>query len=1145
MNVLQSLLGQRLVGFLILVLVIAVILLAGVAFEWAPETRYLLALVVAVAFLGLFVWAQVRAARGASMLESALAPQLGAPAAGARPGDAERIADLKKRFEESLGLLRQSRLGRGAIYRLPWYVIIGPPGSGKTTMLRESGIDFPYMTRGRAEIHGLGGTKNCDWWFADRGVLLDTAGRFVTEFEDRSEWLEFLKLLKRSRKQKPINGAIVAVSLEDVAHKSEAELRKIADDVRDRIGELTQHLQVVFPVSLVFTKCDLLLGFVEFFERLDQKERKQIWGFTFPFERPADFDFAQRFAAEFDLLYDQLGRRRLEQLAGESTRKKKQLVYRLPQQFLAVKDRVCQFVDLLQQQNPYREVSQIRGCYFTSGTQERSVLSEVMERMAADMGIDAQELDIPEGERKCYFVDDVFDKVLFEESDLVRPTDEPKRHLWYVGSLAAMALAALVSIVLVWNNYSAAAAQADHVVSYFEAARRADGEPFVERVRILDNLQRAVDTAAKRELDGLDALEAELKRRLELDLVQPVDAALLAEMRADLEACELPAELAGPEAAALRALPAAVAAFRKRVGEAQQRNAQRLEVLRAMRSGGTTAGAAAEEALRRFDAVAGAELSGDALLRDRARDLFRGVLEARHEFPMPEAPPVEADRRLQERAEVLAAWLGGVNDFATLRSVFGPQDPRDRDLGPAELCSGPPPIAWVAGDGARLSSVFVSATKFQDTSGDGPTVRGADEYLGQAAALRDGIGQAGVGERLSAAAAAAHQRFENGYRRARLDAWGRLLTRVELQSGLATLASIEDGLEPVFRDAAELIADALGSLGVASAPTRSLDALRRALRWPASPELGVRAEELAAFVTAAEAAADQARGRWSTDLRGDNDLVQLMTGFEARIVEQLALRAHSAVRSEIDDAFTQVDQDYTRFAAKFPFADVLDAVDSKAFLAWVGQLQQLARAANVLGAVSIRRVDGEPYRTPVADQEFVDRVAALAGCFQTHAGTPGLDLFFRVDSGVLSYEIKWGGTIIDQDPNPNNPDRSKAMSWQLLGDEPLSIQVRTVQGARSLRDVGGERASWPRLASDAMPASFWNLFRICRMAGKNRVNDPQQNLGAGTTSYDISFKPVGALSLRIRVPADTQQLDVLHDPEAFRLAFPDQLWSRP
>src|SRR5699024_763725 len=109
----------------------------------------------------------------------------------------EELKVLAERFDEAVTLLKQARFEQGAdrspldrfskqyLYQLPWYVFIGAPGSGKTTALINSGLNFPLAEKfGKVALKGVGGTRNCDWWFTDEAVLLDTAGRYTTHESD-------------------------------------------------------------------------------------------------------------------------------------------------------------------------------------------------------------------------------------------------------------------------------------------------------------------------------------------------------------------------------------------------------------------------------------------------------------------------------------------------------------------------------------------------------------------------------------------------------------------------------------------------------------------------------------------------------------------------------------------------------------------------------------------------------------------------------------------------------------------------------------------------------------------------------------------------------------------------------------------------
>ena len=104
-------------------------------------------------------------------------------------------------------------------------ILLGPPGAGKSTALKNSGLQFPYLSSRGGGVRGVGGTRNCDWWLTNEAVVLDTAGRWSTQEEDHDEWLAFLGLLKKHRPRKPLNGLITAISIGDVVKSSLDQLQ--------------------------------------------------------------------------------------------------------------------------------------------------------------------------------------------------------------------------------------------------------------------------------------------------------------------------------------------------------------------------------------------------------------------------------------------------------------------------------------------------------------------------------------------------------------------------------------------------------------------------------------------------------------------------------------------------------------------------------------------------------------------------------------------------------------------------------------------------------------------------------------------------------------------------------------------------------
>ncbi len=339
----------------------------------------------------------------------------------------EELATLKQRLEEALGVLKKARLGKKSgkrfLYQLPWYMLIGPPGAGKTTLLANSDLKFPLADQyGKDAIGGVGGTRNCDWWFTEDAVLLDTAGRYTTQDSnsevDSRSWLGFLDLLKKYRKRRPLNGAIVAVSIDDMLRMSEAERITHASSIRARLHELQDHLKVRFPVYMLFTKSDLLAGFMEFFDDLNYDNRSQVWGMTFEFNEDPEINAIDKFDEEFTLLEQRLHQQLIGKLEHERNAERRDLTYTFPQQFSATRSLISQFVKEIFQTSRYQHAIMVRGVYFTSATQEGSPIDRLMGSLANQFGLTTENLSGMTGSGKSFFINKLFSQVIFSESEL-------------------------------------------------------------------------------------------------------------------------------------------------------------------------------------------------------------------------------------------------------------------------------------------------------------------------------------------------------------------------------------------------------------------------------------------------------------------------------------------------------------------------------------------------------------------------------------------------------------------------------------------------------------------------------------------------------------------------------------------------------
>jgi type VI secretion system protein ImpL len=373
----------------------------------------------------------------------------------------EELAALRQRMTQALNLLKKARLGgteRRNLYELPWYVFIGPPGSGKTTALINSGLHFPLAAQlGDSAIRGVGGTRNCDWWFTDQAVLLDTAGRYTTQDShatvDKAAWLGFLDLLKNQRPRRPIDGVFLAVSVSDLLLSSEAECAAHATAIRARIQELYTRLGVRFPIYVTLTKLDLVPGFMAFFDSFNKEERAQVWGMTFDLDDPKRANGPlMAFADEFAALEDRLNARLVERLQQERDPARRDLIYGFSQHFAALKPTLQGFLDAVFKPNAFEDRALLRGVYFTSGTQEGSPIDRLIGAMAQSMNLDRQHLARQTGRGRSYFLGKLFTDVAFAERGLVELNpDLERRRKWLAGGASAVTAVVVLAVCAAWG----------------------------------------------------------------------------------------------------------------------------------------------------------------------------------------------------------------------------------------------------------------------------------------------------------------------------------------------------------------------------------------------------------------------------------------------------------------------------------------------------------------------------------------------------------------------------------------------------------------------------------------------------------------------------------------------------------------------
>lgn len=338
----------------------------------------------------------------------------------------DEIEIIRERFEQALKVLREASLGktghRGYLFELPWYIIIGPAGAGKTTILKNSGLNFPLAERlGVDPVSGMGGTRNCDWWFTDEAVLIDTAGRYTTQDVnaevDRAAWRGFLELLLKHRRRRPINGVILAISLGDIITLNQADRRRHVDAIKLRLQELMRVFGMRLPVYVLLTKCDLIAGFSEFFDNLDEEERAQVWGMTFP--TAGDNQLLKDLDMRFVELGDRIEAAVPIRMNDERNIARRCRIYCFPKEFASLRVQIGGFLSEVFRPSRFEMQPMLRGVYYTSGTQEGTPIDRLLGVMSRNFGLSVGHRLPFSGKGKTFFIRDLLTKVIFEEQGLV------------------------------------------------------------------------------------------------------------------------------------------------------------------------------------------------------------------------------------------------------------------------------------------------------------------------------------------------------------------------------------------------------------------------------------------------------------------------------------------------------------------------------------------------------------------------------------------------------------------------------------------------------------------------------------------------------------------------------------------------------
>ncbi|WP_426357570.1 type VI secretion system membrane subunit TssM [Pseudocolwellia sp. HL-MZ19] len=367
---------------------------------------------------------------------------------------------LHKKMVQALDILKNTKFSDNKnIYDLPWYIMIGPPGSGKTTAIHHSGLEYPLKEKmGIDMIEGVGGTRHCDWWFTNKAVLIDTAGRYTTQDShskrDSRAWQGFLGLLKKFRPLRPINGVVITMGMAELLNQTKTERNLHARAIKQRLQELQNQLNMTFPVYVLFSKTDLIAGFNEFFDDFTKEDCEQIWGVTFPLEvEENEGSIVSTFNKEFHNLLTNLNSRINIRLKHERDLDRRSAIYEFPKQLRLLQSAADDFLKEIFSPNAYEEAPLLRGVYLTSATQEGTPIDHLSSQISTGVKSEKKSSEIKH--QRSYFIKRLLEDVIFPEKNLasINRQHDKQNVLLRRSTIAVSSLIAVFFTYAWWSSY--------------------------------------------------------------------------------------------------------------------------------------------------------------------------------------------------------------------------------------------------------------------------------------------------------------------------------------------------------------------------------------------------------------------------------------------------------------------------------------------------------------------------------------------------------------------------------------------------------------------------------------------------------------------------------------------------------------------
>lgn len=383
----------------------------------------------------------------------------------------------EKALDQELSRYLHHAGGRGALYRLPWYLVLGDQRAGKTSFIDRSEQNFSLTRIDNAQKRGRQAQPLAypiGWWVSNDAVIIDPPGAFISQASpsgapvdepgasqlplDTSArlWQHLLGWLVRNRSQRALNGVVLVVDLPTLLHGTPEQRFALAQVLRTRLHEVSSQLGSRLPLYVVLAKFDLLDGFDQLYAGLPAASREKMLGFTFKLEANGTVDaWLEEYGEHYDRLISVLFEQMVERLDALSGAPLRARLFSLHAQLIGLRPILLGFLKEALASDHYTTPALVRGVYWSSVEQQGDMLNAFVRQAAQPYKAKLPLLEgKAQGKALSYFIQHAFSRVIYQEAGLagdnIRVARGKRQLLWLGSGIGVLALCVAIAS---WQRY--------------------------------------------------------------------------------------------------------------------------------------------------------------------------------------------------------------------------------------------------------------------------------------------------------------------------------------------------------------------------------------------------------------------------------------------------------------------------------------------------------------------------------------------------------------------------------------------------------------------------------------------------------------------------------------------------------------------